>query len=202
MSQFLRLLSESDKATALTQVCARQRSGKTDARVFMVEPSAFDAVPGKPFAYWVTDAVRAAFILLPSLQNQERIAAIGASTKDDGRFLRLRWEIIGNSQSYPAFAKGGHYSPFYADIQLVIRWRNDGIEPKTFVSEYRASRGWSPHWKAELHNPHCYFRPGLTWPRRTSSGLSMRVLPLGCIFADKGPAAFVASCGRCSSTIL
>lgn len=35
-----------------------------------------------------------------------------------------------------------------------------------------------------------FFRPGLTWPRRTN-GLSFRVLPAGCIFADKGPAAFV-----------
>jgi hypothetical protein len=35
-----------------------------------------------------------------------------------------------------------------------------------------------------------YFRPGLTWPRRTN-GLSIRVLPKDCIFGDKGPAAFV-----------
>src|SRR5438045_1833349 len=36
-----------------------------------------------------------------------------------------------------------------------------------------------------------YFRPGLTWPWRTQSGLALRVMPAGCIFADKGPAAFV-----------
>ena len=35
-----------------------------------------------------------------------------------------------------------------------------------------------------------YFRPGLTWPRRTN-GLSLRAMPSGCIFADKGPAVFV-----------
>ncbi|KAF1700264.1 type II restriction endonuclease subunit M [Pseudoxanthomonas suwonensis] len=191
MSLFLRLLSEDDKAAALLEVCGQQRTGVSDARVFEVPSQAFDSVPGKPFAYWVSEAVRKAFESSPALQNEERIAAIGASTKDDGRFLRLNWEITGNSEEYPAFAKGGRYSPFYADIHLVIRWRNDGIEPKTFVSDYRASRGWSPHWKAELHNPHCYFRPGLTWPRRTN-GLSFRVMPRGCIFADKGPAAFVA----------
>lgn len=192
MSLFLRLLSEDDKAAALLEVCGQQRTGVSDARVFEVPSQAFDSVPGKPFAYWVSEAVRKAFESSPALQNEERIAAIGASTKDDGRFLRLNWEITGNSEEYPAFAKGGRYSPFYADIHLVIRWRNDGIEPKTFVSDYRASRGWSPHWKAELHNPHCYFRPGLTWPRRTQGGLSLRVLPAGGIFADKGPAAFVS----------
>lgn len=93
--------------------------------------------------------------------------------------------------NYVPFAKGGVYSPFYLDISLIIRWRHDGSEAKAFVSDYRESRGWSPHWKAELHNPHCYFRPGLTWPRRTKSLLSMRVMPAGCIFADKGPAVFV-----------
>jgi hypothetical protein len=35
-----------------------------------------------------------------------------------------------------------------------------------------------------------YFRPGLTWPRRTQRGFSVRRLPAGCIFADKGPAVF------------
>ncbi len=33
-------------------------------------------------------------------------------------------------------------------------------------------------------------RPGITWPRRTKSKLSMRVLPRNCVFADKGPAVF------------
>jgi hypothetical protein len=35
-----------------------------------------------------------------------------------------------------------------------------------------------------------FFRKGLTWPRRTTSGMSVRILPEGCIFADKGPTAF------------
>lgn len=38
-----------------------------------------------------------------------------------------------------------------------------------------------------------FFRPGLTWPRRTTSGLALRAMPAGCIFADKGPAALVAA---------
>ena len=47
------------------------------------------------------------------------------------------------------------------------------------------------HWARNIRSTEHYFRPGLTWPRRTSSGLSMRAMPAGCIFADKGPAAFV-----------
>lgn len=48
-------------------------------------------------------------------------------------------------------------------------------------------------WSRIIKSTDFYFRPGLTWPRRTQGGLSLRVLPAGCIFADKGPAAFVAA---------
>ncbi len=44
---------------------------------------------------------------------------------------------------------------------------------------------------SSTENTDFYFRPGLTWPRRTTSGLSLRAMPAGCIFADKGPAAFL-----------
>lgn len=186
MSKFVRLLSDTDKQTVLLD--AVRNGGR---RVFEADPASFRQIPGAPFAYWVSEAVRAVFKRIAPLQCRGRTAAIGASTKDDGRFLRLNWEIPNSGSDYPGFAKGGSFSPFYADIHLVIRWQQDGLEAKTFVSDYRAAHGWSPHWKAELHNPDFYFRPGLTWPRRTN-GLSFRVMPAGCIFADKGPAIFIA----------
>ncbi len=157
---------------------------------FEVELESFRQVPRSPFSYWVSENLLTCFSRFPALQSEGRCAAIGASTKDDGRFLRTYWEApVGDLGNVP-IAKGGAFSPYYADVHLVIRWRDDGVEAKTFVSDYRAAHGWSPHWKAELHNPHLYFRPGLTWPRRTN-GLSFRVLPEGCIFGDKGPGAFI-----------
>ena len=41
-----------------------------------------------------------------------------------------------------------------------------------------------------MQNVEDYFKPGLTWPRRTQRGFNLRVMPQGCIFADKGPAIF------------
>lgn len=73
----------------------------------------------------------------------------------------------------------------------MLDWRNDARALKAYLIDYRSTRGWSPNWTAELHGSEHYFRPGLTWPRRTG-GLSFRALPAGCIFGDKGPAAFVA----------
>lgn len=160
-------------------------------KLFLVEPQTLLDVPGAPFCYWAGDGLRNKFKQLAPFQSNGRIAAIGASTKDDRRFMRLAWEVALGCGDYFPLVKGGAFSPIYADPHLVIRWAINGHEAKTFVSDYRVSRGWSPHWKAELHNPHLYFRPGITWSRRTQGGLSFRVMPRGCIFADKGPAAFV-----------
>ena len=85
----------------------------------------------------------------------------------------------------------------------LIRWDQDGAEAKAFLSEYRERKGWGTDWSACLNGYSHYFRPGLTWPRRTQSGLGLRVMPKGCIFADKGPAAIRSkvtrrtTCSRC-----
>jgi hypothetical protein len=63
-------------------------------------------------------------------------------------------------------------------VHLVVDWAEGG----------RSVYGYS---KSFVRNQDCFFRPGLTWPRRTQGGLSIRVMPAGCIFADKGPSAFV-----------
>ncbi|MBN0056159.1 type II restriction endonuclease subunit M, partial [Pseudomonas aeruginosa] len=86
------------------------------------------------------------------------------------------------------FAKGGAFSRFYADVYLLANWEDDGAEIKAGICRrYPYLNG-----NAEVvaKNPQYYLRPGLTWPRRTQGGLSMRAMPAGCIFADKGPAAF------------
>ncbi len=185
MSQFLRLLTENDKALALAEVCARLRCGEDDPRVHAVAPHAFDAVPGKPFAYWVSDAVRAAFEEFPAAEKSALVTS-GTGTLDDFRFLRNWWEIS-DYRSWFHFAKGGAYSPVYYDQHLMVNWEHEGAEMKAWIV-FRYGGG---HWARNIRSTEHYFRPGLTWPRRTN-GLSFRVMPRGCIFADKGPAAFVA----------
>jgi hypothetical protein len=87
------------------------------------------------------------------------------------------------------FAKGGEYSPYYADLHLVVNWELEGAEIEEYVlGKYPYLQG-NASWI--LHRECDYFRPGLTWPRRTTSGISIRVFPAGCNFADKGPCAFV-----------
>lgn len=179
MTIFLRLLAEDDKAAALQQVCARLRRGEADARLFEVAPEAFDAVPGKPFAYWVSDAVRETFRRLPPFESEGRTVRVGLQTSDDFRFVRAWWEVgVGGTTAgkwFP-FAKGGAYSPFYADVYLVVNWAKDGTEMNAFVGSV-------------IRNPDFYFRPGLTWTVFTTRDLSVRVLPAGCVLSNVGGAA-------------
>lgn len=190
MSQFLRLLAEADKAAALTEVCTRLRQGHADARVFDVVPAAFDAVPGKPFAYWVSDAVRQTFQRLPPFESEGRTVKQGLATADDFRFVRAWWEVAAGGtvgQWFP-FAKGGAYSPFYADVYLVVNWAQAGAEIKAGICQRYPYLNGNPDYVAK--NTDYYFRPGLTWPRRAHLKGSFRVLPADTIFSDSGPSVF------------
>jgi len=176
-------MSEKDKETSLLDSCNSIRQKDEDCRVFEIPPSTFLALPGAPFAYWLSDAVRNTFQKFGSLQDVG-LATSGTGTLDDFRFLRHWVETFGQNGFVP-YAKGGAYSPIYFDPHLAVNWRNDGNEMKAWII-FRYGGG---HWARNIRSTEHYFRPGITWPRRTN-GLSFRVMPAGCIFADKGPAIF------------
>lgn len=187
MSLFLNLLRSGDKAEALIELCSRFRDGHSDDRTVSVDPEAFNVVPGKPFAYWVADSVRGTFATLPSLERSGRTAKQGISTANDFRFVRGWWEVCSNptEEKWLPFAKGGAYSTLYSDVYLVVNWAEEGSEIRNF------SDGSTGKLLSRPQNIDYFLRPGLTWPRRTQAGLSMRAMPMGCAFADKGSAIFV-----------
>ena len=131
MTTFLRLLADKDKANNLLDVCTALRAGDANTRVFEVAPESFRAVPGAPFAYWVSEAVRQVFRQLPPLECDERTARQGLATAEDFRFVRTWWEEPGNG--WHGFAKGGTFSPFYADVYLMTNWDKDGAEVKAGI---------------------------------------------------------------------
>lgn len=206
MSRFIRLLADYDKASALSATCQAYRAGEDNDRLFWGEPETFNSIPGKPFAYWITESVRRALQTFPPFEQSDCVAEHGASTKDDFRFLRAGWEASESSTKWTPFAKGGSYAPFYADIPLCVNWRRDAEELEAALLHKYPYLGESANWV--LHRECRYGHPGLTWSKRTKSALSMRVLPTGCVFSDKGSAAFVktdsfiallALLGLCSS---
>lgn len=184
MSTFIRLLKERDKENYLKAACNGFREGAHGEQVYDVSPLSFESVPGKPFSYWVSDYVRGAFDIYPPLKDISLVAS-GTGTLDDFRFLRCWWEVD-QRDTWFVYAKGGAYSPIYYDHLLCVNWAGNGAQMKEWIV-YRYGGG---HWARNIRSTEHYFRPGLTWPRRTN-GLSFRILPSGCIFADKGPAVFV-----------
>jgi hypothetical protein len=189
-SLFLRVLEADDKSAALLSAMRSRESALGKLR-FEVDPSSFQSMPGSPFAYWVPERWRRVFTKLDAL-GQMVLATSGTGTLDNFRFLRLWWEVDpearqSDSQHWPAYAKGGSYSPFYFDHHLIVNWASDGAEMKASV----VARYGGGHWARNIRSTDHYFRPGLTWPRRTQRGLSVRAMPAGCIFADTGPAVFV-----------
>jgi hypothetical protein len=189
MTVFIRVLESSvdDKPAALQLAVGAMRHAETHGGYsFERSPDSFASVPGSPFAYWVSENISALFSKYEAFEKPERVALGGLKTLNDERFVRLGWEVVIGAAGWTPLAKGGAFSRFYADLHLLVDWRAEGADISWYGYQRRPREGFG----AATRGAHAYFRPGLTWPRRTN-GLSFRVLPRGCIFGDKGPAAFV-----------
>ena len=184
-SMFVRALEATDKAAVLRQSASnRMKLGTT---CFEIDPAEFSALPGSPFSYWVGADVRHLFSRLTPMERSGRFLLGGLKTLSDDRFVREWWETTAVALSpWKPLAKGGSFSRFYADIYLAVDWRTKGDEISWYGYQRRPREGFG----AASRGVEAYFRPGLTWPRRTN-GLSVRFMPRGCIFGDKGPAAFI-----------
>jgi hypothetical protein len=138
------------------------------------------AIDGAPLSYWTPNEVLHLFRAITSLQPGHGEVRQGLVSGDDPQFVRQRWEIparrVGSKMEWVPFAKGGSFSRFYYDLDLVVWW-SDGARRAI----ERVGR---------MQNTQYYFRPGLTWPRRTQRGFNVRALPPGAIFADKGSGIF------------
>ena len=183
---FIRLLKETDRPTALVEVVERYRKGHGDSRIFNIDLAELEVIPGSPIAYWMDGSIRRLFRDLPQLEGTGSDVRQGLATGDDFQFVRALWEVdperIGYSSEdtrcgrcWVPFAKGGEYSPYWADGYLLIDWEYDGRRIRNSPS-------------SRPQNIQFFFRPGLTWPLRTNSDIGFRVLPAGMIFGHKGPA--------------
>ncbi|MFC1531299.1 hypothetical protein ACFL5T_03555 [Gemmatimonadota bacterium] len=170
--------------------------------VIVEDAGSFRVIPGSPIAYWIPEMVRSLFSRLPLLQDGLGEARQGLATADDSRFLRANWEIspiaVGLSRAEALsgyrwfnFAKGGSFSRYIADVHLLLNWQGEGCEIK---SRIRKSTGlpYSNVWMLDTTSKEAFFKPGITWPRRTQKGLNLRAFPAGTTFSDRSPVLFPA----------
>lgn len=190
-STFIRLLGEPNKSESLR----RGVSSTCDHKCSRRRLDELAAFPKGALAYWAPRGVAQAFASMSPTRGQDREIYIGAATLDDFRFTRLRWEVPTEaepdcSRVWVPYSNGGSYNPFVASCATVLNWASDGHELKAFVADYRARKGFSPHWTAVLNSSEQYFRPGITFSRRPHGMGSFWALPDNAIFGNTGVAMF------------
>ncbi|MDC0935230.1 BREX-1 system adenine-specific DNA-methyltransferase PglX [Pirellulales bacterium] len=188
-SIFFRGIKTFDKERSLLAMVKQGPSQIDQHLVFVQNHVRFRALPASAIAYWVSPAVQTLYETRPQTEGVLGNARVGLQTSDDFRFIRARWEVPFDSMHERWFplAKGGEYSPFYADIHLVTSWKDNGKEVREFNRMHYGSD------TKNVRSSDRYGEPGVTWSPRTTTEFAPRVLPAGCIFGQKGPTLLVDS---------
>ncbi len=189
MTLFLRLLKTDipAKGEALAAQIAGVNSGQPTPETFTVAPADFKQIPGSPFAYWVESLTRSLYSQLPSLEEEsKRHIALGLSTKDDKRFVRVWWEIhpesIGHYSKWSPYANGSTYKPYYCDHATVVLRENDFYEIRQNALTKYPYLGNNADWI--IHAENDYLSPGIGWPLRTHT-FCPQVIPYGFVFSAR-----------------
>jgi len=107
----------------------------------------------------------------------------GLTTKDDFRFVRLRWEISSSSAVtgvvWTPFAKGGEYAWFTGTTHLVVK-QGHGADEIAAFAELRDGNIASTRRSSAY-----YFNAAVCFSRRSQRGFSMRRLRPNACFSDK-----------------
>ncbi len=186
MTDFFWCLEDEDKESALLKAVTCVRNEEMASNIFVRDSLSFKNIPGSAFSYWAPESAILGFIKLNRLETEKRIARSTNDSGDDFRFIRAWWEINVATLSFVEWrplCKGGEFSRYYSDIYLTISWNTKKESYHGFVGSKH--RPLEKPASADL-----FLRPGLTWSRRTNLPLSVRAMPAGCNFAQKGPAIF------------
>jgi len=177
-SIFFRVLDDPDRGAVLAGSVEDIRRAATDFRRFAVDAASFHQVPGSPFAYWVDESIRELFTVYLHFESDGRMAKQGLATASDFRFVRAWWEVTAErtlcaqpgsvpsafrqktfeGQCWVPFAKGGEYSPYYADPHLVggpvgIAQGHDTSEPDLISRGGIGRLGTAREQPGDLSNP-------------------------------------------------
>ncbi|CAN7565783.1 hypothetical protein [Variovorax sp. LjRoot178] len=146
----------------------------------------FAFVTGSILAYRSLSWVGPLFRELPPLMPTLGRTRSGLNTTEIERFVRLRWEIVkGADRKWVLFAKGGDFSRFYTDWDLVFDWANQGEVFKGIVaSKYGSATRF-------VKSEDDYFKAGITWVQTTNLGINARELPPDGIFGVASPTLFL-----------
>jgi hypothetical protein len=181
---FVRALEADDKSAVLLTAIRNTEAASGTYR-FEVNAMSLGAIPGSPFAYWVSSGIREIFQAFLAFDDESagRTTRCGLGTLDDWRFLRLNWESRCDRSTWVTYYHGGVFSRFYDHFPLLVRWEGSGREVKAFVEQRVGSAS------RKVQGEDRYFIEGFVFPRRTKA-LAPKVMPGGGIFSTGGQAGF------------
>ncbi|SHJ91033.1 Methyltransferase domain-containing protein [Desulfatibacillum alkenivorans DSM 16219] len=197
---FFRLVREKDsegKRLAFENGLAALKAGQPHPLVFTSHMEDFDAVPGKPWVYWVPPTILQLFLNLDLLGNTAPPRQ-GLATADNSRFLRKWWELalsnlvrnastcadskITGKKWFP-YMKGGAPIHWYGNQEHIVNWKDDGVEIRNFTNEKGKVL-------SRPQNTGYYFLKGVTWSDVSSKGFAGRLSPGGFVHDVSGMTCF------------
>lgn len=155
-------------------------------------------VPGTPIAYWLPDAMRAAFTKgrpLKAIADPK----VGLQTGDNNRFLRSWWEVGANRTAFGCtdrvgakasgarwfpYNKGGDFRKWWGNHEHVVNWENDGAELVALRP------------RSVVRSPQTYFLPSLSWSKISSGEPAFRMYPPGFVYDVAGTSIFTSDSER------
>jgi len=159
---------------------------------FVLDNAKLSAFPNAAISYWAPPRLLSSALRARTCEQAGLLPRVGLQTSDDFRFLRLQWEVpqaLVGEHGWVPFAKGGEYSPFADNLHLAVNWFNDAAEQRAFAVQHAQHTG-SSRGNDATREFEWYFKEGLTYSERTTSDISVRVLPRGCIIGTSGPGIF------------
>lgn len=188
---FIRLVDETSETEKITLLSTALAQRAKNVGFHLASDTDFAAIPGSPIVYWLSEKMRTAFFRAVngrSLGETFDIAQ-GITTGDNGRFLRMWWEVSRNKSEFDrghdsttwtrvwqAADKGGDFRRWFGNNHWVIYWPDDGREIVNFA-------GSTPR------NVHTRFRPSIACTKISSGGISFRAHDHGFVFTDASVAA-------------
>lgn len=151
----------------------------------------FLKIPSSPIAYWLSaKSMQAILNSRPLTEFGEPRVVL--DTGNNAFFVRswqeVDYESIGfgftdsksflaSDRRYVPHTKGGEYKKWYGNLEYVLKFDQDAYLELENSGNKLPSRQY-------------YFRKGASWTRISTSGFSIRVDPIGCVFNSACPTIF------------
>lgn len=163
-----------------SQTAKEQAFLNKNYNAYNITKTNFSKIPGSPIAYWVNDGLLSAFANGKSLGNIA-LARNGMKTGENGRFVRLWWEVeierfnstandwkkaSSSGAKWFPYNKGGEFRKWYGNNDCIVNWQNEGYE---IFNHAKTDKRNVQDYPLELK-----FKPSVSWSLVTSGQPAFR----------------------------